>query len=283
LHTLENQLYATAPITPSEEAALLADYFRLLQSELGAADPTVKSILDGKSPEAAAEDYVAHSKIADAAERKRLAASTDAVRDSNDSMIRLVRLLDPEARKVRKNFEDHAESVLNAAKPKLAEARFAVYGAGEAPDATFTLRLSYGQVKAYEDNTGKQIPYATNFGGLYRRATGEMPYVLPKSWLAVKNSMDPNTPFDFVTTADIIGGNSGSPTVNAKGEIVGIVFDGNIEGLPNEFGYTETQARAIHVSSQAILEALRKVYHAQRLLEETGVAAAGVGAGQSHD
>lgn len=283
LRSLENQLYASAPFSAAKEVVLLSVYFRMLQSELGTADPTVKSVLDGKSPEAAAEDYLAQTKLGDVAERKRLAAGTEAVRESRDSMVRLARLLDPEARKLRKNFEDRTEATLNSVKPKLAEARFAVYGTGEPPDATFTLRLSYGQVKGNEDNRGKQVPYATNFEELYRRATGELPYVLPKSWLAAKDSLNLKTPLDFVSTADIIGGNSGSPTVNAKGEIVGIVFDGNIESLPSDFQYSETQARAIHVSSQAILEALRKVYHAERILAESVGQAAAAGAGQNHD
>jgi hypothetical protein len=267
---MQNRLYSRAPITPSLEATMLAEYFHMLQNQLGAEDPIVKSVLAGKTPEAAAQEYVAHTKLADVAERRRLAASAEAVNASNDSMIRLAKLLDPEARRLRKQYEDQVEAVFNAAKPKLAEARFAVYGPGEPPDATFTLRLSYGKVKGYEDNAGKEIPYATNFGGLYRRATGEMPYVIPKRWQAAKGDLDLNTPFDFVSTADIIGGNSGSPTVNAKGEIVGIVFDGNIEGLPSEFEYTETQARAVHVASQAILQALDRVYHAERILDEIG-------------
>ncbi len=271
LRSLENRMYAATPVTPAEEVVLLANYFRALIAELGAADPITKSVLAGRTPQAAAEYYVGHSKLADPAERKRLAASVEVSRSSDDSMVALARLLDPEARKLRKDYEDKVESVLNAAKPKLAEARFAVYGPGEPPDATFTLRLSYGQVRGYEDSAGKAIPYATKFDGLYRRATGEMPYVLPKSWIAAKGDLNLNTPFDFVSTADIVGGNSGSPTVNAKGEIVGLIFDGNIESLPNSFVYTETQARAVHVASQAILEALRKVYHAQRLLEEIGV------------
>ena len=185
-------------------------------------------------------------------------------------MIRLTRILDPEARKLRKQYEDSVEAVLNAAKPKLAEARFAIYGPGEPPDATFTLRLSYGQVKGYEDARGREIPYATDFAGLYRRATGKMPYILPQRWLEARSELDLATPFDFVSTADIIGGNSGSPTVNAKGEIVGIIFDMNIEALPDHFQYTEKQARAVHVASQAILQALDRVYGASGLLDELG-------------
>jgi V8-like Glu-specific endopeptidase len=277
LVSVEHKLYSAFPVTPSMEEVLLTDYFTLLSRELGASDPLVKTVLDGKTPAEAAKHYVAGTKLVDAAERKRLAANVEAVRASKDNMIRLVRLLDPEARRLRKEYEDATESVLNAAKPKLAEARFAVYGPVEAPDATFTLRISYGQVKGYEDAKGKEIPYATKLGGVYERATGELPYVLPKSWVEAKSKLDLDTPFDFVSTADIIGGNSGSPTVNADGEIVGIVFDGNIESLASNFEYTETQARAVHVASQAVIEALDKVYDARRILEEIGFGK-GVGA-----
>ena len=273
LVSTEHRLYADVQITPSLEETVLTTYFRMLTAELGASDPLVKQVLAGNSPERAAAGYVSHSKLADAAQRKRLASSADAVRNSDDSMIRLARILDPEARRLRKQYEDSVEAVLNAAKPKLAEARFAAYGPGEPPDATFTLRLSYGQVKGYEDSRGREVPYATDFAGLYRRATGKMPYVLPQRWLNAKSKLDLGTPFDFVSTADIIGGNSGSPTVNANGEIVGIIFDMNIEALPDHFQYTENQARAVHVASQAILQALDRVYGASRLLDELGFGA----------
>jgi hypothetical protein len=271
LASIEHRLYAPAPITNSMEAVLLANYFFVMRESLGENNEVVKKILNGSTPEQAADYYVSNTKLADVNERKRLTGSAEAGRESKDSMIELVRILDGPARQVRKQYEDHVESVLNADKPKLAEARFAAFGSGEPPDATYTLRLSYGEVKGYEDDRGKQIPYATDFAGLYKRATGKDPYNLPPSWTNAKSKLNLATPFDFVSTADIIGGNSGSPTVNAKGEIVGIVFDGNIQSLPNDFQYTETQARAIHVSSQAIFEALRKVYGADRLLDEIGV------------
>ena len=273
LRSLTNRLFAGAPITPSLESAMLADHFRAMMHEFGAEDPLVKAVLDGKTAEAAAASYVAGTKLADVAERKRLSASVEAVRASTDSMIRLARILDPEARRLDKEVLERRDAVLNAAKPKLAEARFAIHGAGEPPDATFSLRLSYGRVRAYEDSRGKEIAYATRIGGVYARATGEAPYVLPRRWLDARSRLDPKTPFDFVSTADIIGGNSGSPTVNTNGEIVGIVFDGNIESLPNHFQFSETSARAVHVSSQVILEALTKIYHADRILEEMGAAA----------
>jgi hypothetical protein len=145
-----------------------------------------------------------------------------------------------------------------------------VYGENEYPDATFTPRLTYGPVKGYIDEAGKPVPYATTFAGLYKHATGVEPFKLPQTWIDAKPSLDLNTPFDFVTTTDTHGGNSGSPTVNTKGELIGILFDGNIEGLQNRYLYTEEQARSVHVASNAIIEALRKVYHADRIVTELG-------------
>jgi hypothetical protein len=271
LASIEHKLYADAPITNTMEIAMLTDYFESMQRSLGAGDPVLRQVLNGRTPAQAADYYVSNSRLGNVAERKRLATSLEAMRASKDTMLELVRIIEGPARELRKRHEDTVESVLFSSKPKLAEARFAVFGTGEPPDATFTLRLSYGQVKGYEDAKGKDIPYATKIDGLYKRATGKDPYELPPSWIAAKPKLDLSTPFNFVSTADIIGGNSGSPTVNAKGEIVGIVFDGNIESLPNNFEYTETQARAVHVASQAVLESLRKVYSATRLLEELGI------------
>jgi hypothetical protein len=270
LASLEQQMYSPAPITNSLEELELATWFRILQKELGANDPAVKAALDGKSPEDAAHHYISTSKLQDVAERKRLAHDLEAVKKSKDGMIRLALLVDPEARKYRKEYEDKVEAVVTSSASKIAQARFAVYGANEYPDATFTLRLTYGPVKGYTGADGKQYPYATTFAGLYRHATGQDPFKLPPTWIKAKSSLDLNTPFDFVTTADTHGGNSGSPTVNTKGELIGILFDGNIESLPNRYVYTEEIARSLHVASNAIIEALRKVYHADRVLRELG-------------
>lgn len=271
LESIEHRLYAPMQITNSMETVLIESYLTIMRDEFGADDDLVKKVLNGRTPAGAAAYYVSRTKLGDAAERKRLAASVESVRASDDTMLELVRILDGPAREARKHFEDTIESVFNANVPRLAGARFAAFGAGEAPDATFTLRLSYGQVKGYEDDRGKAVPYATTFAGLYQRATGQEPYDLPPSWIKAKSKLNLATPFNFVSTADIIGGNSGSPTVNAKGEIVGIVFDGNLEGLPSNFQFTDTQGRAVHVASQAIVEALRKVYHAEGLLKELGI------------
>jgi hypothetical protein len=270
LPSVEQGMYSPAPLNSALEELILATQFHFLERELGANDPTVKAVLAGRTPEQAAHHYVSTSKIQDVAERKRLAHDLDAVKKSKDGMIQLVLILDPPARKYRKEFEDKVEAVITSSASKIAQARFAVYGANEYPDATFTLRLTYGPVKGYTNLEGKPVPYATTFAGLYKRATGKEPFELPPTWIKAKSALDLNTPFDFVTTADTHGGNSGSPTVNTKGEIIGILFDGNIEGLQNRYLYTEEQARSVHVASNAIIEALRKVYHADRVLGELG-------------
>ncbi|MDP8982292.1 MAG: S46 family peptidase [Acidobacteriota bacterium] len=270
LPSFEQQMYSTAPVNAALNAALLTDYFRDLIKYVGAGDPTVKSILVGRTPEKAAGDYVAGTKLEDVAERKRLAGSVDAVKKSEDSMIRLALLLDGPARKYRKEYEDKVDAVLSSSASRIAQARFAVYGANEYPDATFTLRLAYGPVRGYTDAQGHKMPYTTRFGGVFKRATGTEPYQLPARWLKARAALDLNTPFNFVTTADTHGGNSGSPTVDTKGEIIGILFDGNLEGLPNRYLYTEEQARSLHVASNAVIESLKKVYHADRILSELG-------------
>jgi hypothetical protein len=157
---------------------------------------------------------------------------------------------------------------------RIASYRFKVLGPGEYPDATFTPRVTFGAVKGYRDKTEAPLPFATTFGGMYHRAGKDDPYILPQRWLETKTALDLVVPFNFVSTCDVTGGNSGSPTVNQKGEIVGIIFDGNIESLPLTYLYSEEQARAVHVASQGIIEALKKVYKTPELLRELGARSA---------
>jgi hypothetical protein len=185
-------------------------------------------------------------------------------------MIELARLVDPAAREVRKTYDEKIDEPLRQAYAKIAKGRFAVTGADTYPDATFTLRLAYGVVKGYRER-GEQIPPWTTIGGTFEHSEKhgkKEPFALPQSWLAAKSKLKLDTPFNFVSTADIIGGNSGSPVVNRQGELVGIIFDGNIQSLVLDFVYTEEQARAVSVHSSGILEALRTVYRAERVADE---------------
>ena len=179
-------------------------------------------------------------------------------------------LIDPESRRIRQQFEQQVDEPLRQAYGKIANARFAVYGASVYPDATFTLRLAFGEVKGYTEE-GRQIPWATTLAGTYEHAAAhnnKEPFDLPKIWTDRKSQLNLSTPFNFVSTADFIGGNSGSPVINRQGELVGIIFDGDIESLALDYTYTDQVARAVAVHSAGILEALRKVYEADRLVME---------------
>ena len=182
----------------------------------------------------------------------------------------LARALDPFSRQMRKKWEDEVTSVERENYAKIAAARFAVEGEKVYPDATFTLRLSYGTVKGYEQNGAPVKPFTT-FGGAYAKAeerATEAAYALPKSWLDAKSALQLETPFNFVSTHDIIGGNSGSPVFNRAGEVVGLIFDGNIQSLVGNYGYSDVQSRSVSVDSRGILESLRSVYKADRLVAE---------------
>jgi hypothetical protein len=268
LPSLELQLYSTAPLYDSLEIANFTHGLAVLQEELGGANPLARKLLAGKTPAQRAEELVRGTKLQDVAERKRLAAGgLEAIQNSQDPMIVFAREVDADARALLKRYEDEIESVEQTQGTLVAKALFAARGRSVAPEATFTLRLSYGAVRGYVENKEK-IPWATDFRGLYKRATGRSPYRLPKSFVERKSALKLKTPFNFVSTNDIIGGNSGSPVVNASGEVVGLIFDGNIHQLPNRFLYREELPRAISVHSEGIREALRSVYQAKELLEE---------------
>ncbi|MBI5281335.1 MAG: S46 family peptidase [Candidatus Solibacter usitatus] len=270
LPSLEQTMYSTAPIHNSLEIAILEDYFNFAGRELGFSHPAVAAMLDGMRPDEAAKHYVETSKLADVSERKRLAGDLEAVKTSKDGMIRLALAVDQHARHLRKRYEDQVESVVTRAAGSIAQARFSVFGGDEYPDATFTLRLAYGAVRGYQDEAGRAVPFATETAGLYAKVTDQEPYTLPASWLKAKSALGPSTHFNFVTTADTHGGNSGSATLNTRGEVVGILFDGNLESLPNRFVYSDKRARSVHVASEAIVETLKKVYKADKLVKELG-------------
>jgi hypothetical protein len=238
---------------------------------LGPDHAIVKVALEGNTPEARAAELVAGTGLGDVAARKQLAAGgAAAIAASTDSMIKLARALDADARAARKRYEDNVTSVERAAYAKIAQAVFAVQGASAYPDGTGTLRLSFGAIRGYRED-GKSVPPFTNFAGLYERAgqhRSQPPYRPPARWLDRQRALNLQTPFDLVSTNDIVGGNSGSPVVNRNGELVGLIFDGNIQSLPSYFAYDDTVSRAVAVDSRAIVEALRKVYGADQLADE---------------
>ena len=271
LDSLRHRLFSPAPIYPAMEIARMTGALELDLAELGPVDPFLKIVLNGRSPKEAATEIISGTKLADPAFRKKLVDGGEAaVSASDDPMVVLQRKLDPMRREMIKWQEDNVESVEQAAGEQLGKARFAAYGKTTYPDATFTLRLSYGQVQGYPMN-GTLAPYKTTFYGLYDRATSfdfEGPFYLPSRYLENRNKLDLSTPLDFVTTNDIIGGNSGSPVINRNAEIVGLIFDGNIESLVGDFVYDGTANRAVAVHTAAMTEALRKLYEAPRLLKE---------------
>lgn len=242
-----------------------------MKEELGPNHEAVRLALGDRSPEAVAKELIAGTRLKDVAVRKALAdGGTEAITKSDDSMIRLAKQVDPIARALYERFEQEVRGVETKNGALIAKAMFKLRGTSIAPDATNTLRLSYGVVKAYTEE-GKKIPFYTTMRGLYELSEkhgGQPPYRLPARFIEKKSAVNLNTPMNFVATTDSIGGNSGSPAVNRKGEIVGILFDGNIQSLPNRFLYTEALARSVLVSGEAIIEALTHLYNARGLVDE---------------
>jgi Peptidase S46 len=268
--SLELELFSTEPIYDDYEILRLTDSLTDFASQFGANDPMVQKVLAGKSPHARAVELVSGTKLKDVAVRKDLyGKDAAALQAAHDPMLDLARLIDGPAKEARKIY-DAQEEIKKQAYAEIAKARFAIEGTGRFPDATFTLRLSYGTVRGYEQD-GKQIPAFTDFAGLYQRSAehdNKPPFDLPQRWIDKKANLNLATHFDFVSDADIIGGNSGSPVVNKDNEFVGIIFDGNIQSLVLDCIFTDTQARAVSVDSAAIIEALRKVYDAGALADE---------------
>ncbi len=271
LASLYTQMYSPAPVHELLEVNRVEGVLLFMAEMLGGEDPLVVQALGGKSPKARAEELVLGTTLKDAAARKKLVeGGSAALAESKDPMIVFWKLLDRESREMRARFEREVEAAEQAGYAKIAAAKFAVEGENTYPDATFTLRLAFGPIKGYQED-GKEIPPYTDFAGLYERyqdRKGQAGFDLPERWLRGKGRLDLTTPFNFVCGADIIGGNSGSPVVNTKGEVIGLIFDGNIQSLVGAFQYDGAQNRAVAVDSRAIIESLRKLYDAGPLADE---------------
>ena len=266
--SLTQKVTSTAPIYDEFEILTLSAALTGMRAELGPDDALVRKVFGKESPRELATRLVKGSKLRDPKVRKALFDGGDAaVSASKDAMIEFARLVEPEARAVRKSYEDDIESVVKKNAELIAKARFQVYGTSIYPDATGTLRLSFGQVRGWEE-AGRKVTPLTTLGGAFDRATGKDPFALPKSWIDNKAKLDLSTPFNFSTTNDIIGGNSGSPVVDKEGQIVGLIFDGNIHSLGGDYAYDGKDNRAVAVHSAALLETLDKIYSASRIAGE---------------
>jgi peptidase S46-like protein len=268
LPEVEQRLFSTAPIYPEYESVRLGWSLTKMRELLGADDPFVRMVLGRKSPDQLAAEWVAGTRLGDPALRKALwTGGKEAIARSDDPFIKLALAVDPAARAIRKRYEREVEAVVLKNTELIAQARFARDGTSAYPDATFTLRLSYGEVAGWSEGGRKIAPF-TDFAGAFARETGADPFALPESWRAAKGRLDPAQRFNFVTDNDIIGGNSGSPMINRAGEIVGLIFDGNIHSLGGAFWFDPRTNRAVAVHSGAILESLAKVYGASDLVRE---------------
>jgi hypothetical protein len=268
---LELELFAGEPVYAELEIRRLTSSLSLMRKQLGDADPLVKQVLAGKDPAARATELVKGSKLASVDERRRLkAGGRKAIDESDDALVRLAAMVDPESRRLRAIRDAKVDEPLLRAYADLSRILFALDGANRYPDATGTLRLSFGEVRGYADG-GRALAAWTTVGQAFEHAAAHKdidPWKLPDKWHAARQRLAGNTPLNFVSTADIIGGNSGSPTFNRRGELVGLIFDGNRHSLTDDFGYAEGPRRAIHVDARGIRELLGKVYGADALLAE---------------
>lgn len=268
LPLLRQQLLAPSPVSPELEALRLGFSLEKLVEYLGADDPVVRSVLGDESPQALADRLVRQTRLADPAFRAQLwEGGQEALERSPDPLLALARQLEPAALAVRRRYEEEVEAPARAAEENLARARFAVLGTGTYPDASFTLRLSYGAVQGWREGDREIAPFTT-LDGLYARATGQPPFRLPARWQQLRPRLDGGTRFNFTTSNDIVGGNSGSPVIDAQGRLVGLAFDGNIHSIAGDYGYDAALNRAVAVHPAAMLLALRDVYGAARLLQE---------------
>ena len=270
--SLEQDLLSEAPVYRDLERVKLADELARLVENRGGDDELVAKVLAGKGPRERAAELIDGTKLDEIDVRKRyLEGSLADIKQSDDAMISLARVLESEYRRLR-TINEELDERERQAYAKITAAVSQLQGDSGYPDATFTLRLAFGQVKHYSQD-GQRIDHATDFAGAFeheQQHAGQTDFDLPKSYHAAKDSLDLSTQLNFVCTADIIGGNSGSPVVNRKGELVGLIFDGNIQSLTSDYLYTDNQARAVSVSGVGILHALRKIYGAENLADSIG-------------
>jgi hypothetical protein len=265
---LRQQIESPAPIHAELEKTVLTWWLTKVREDLGTGDADVRALLGKRSPEEIANSIVAGTKLNQAALRARLlAGGPSAINAYHDPLMDFARILDAPARAVRTDNDDNVKAVITKNSALISRARFALEGTGAYPDATFTLRLSYGAVAGYPEN-GRTVAPTTNFAGAYAHATGRDPFMLPPRWISAEKSVDPNAQLNFVSTNDIIGGNSGSPVIGRNGEVIGLIFDGNIHSLGGDYGYDGSVNRAVSVDVTGITEALKKIYHADRLVQE---------------
>jgi len=268
---VELQLFSEAPIYDALERDRIESGLMAVAKALGGDDPVVVAMMGGVSPTDRARDLVAKTTLRDVEVRKKLiAGGPDAVKASTDPLIQLMLAIDPPSRAVRAQFEEEVDAVERSAYDKITAARFAAFGSGTYPDATFTLRLATGRVAGY-DQEGIAVGPFTTFGGMYERCDGQgnaVPFKMPDRWVRAKGRLKLDTPFNFVSTNDIIGGNSGSPVVNADGKLVGLIFDGNRYSFVWDTVFEGERGRAVSVDARGIVEALGTVYGANALVDE---------------
>ncbi len=265
---MQKEILDPKPVDAPLEELYLAFWLSKTREYLTTDDPSVKLLLDRESPEVLAARLVKETTLADVAVRKALwEGGLPAIQASADPLIRFVARTDSDARAIRQAWEARVSGPVDEAAGRLARAQFVVFGDAAYPDATFTLRLSYGKVAGWS-HQGRTVGPFTTFAGLYDRATGAEPFQLAPRWIAAQGLLNPDTVFNFVTTNDIIGGNSGSPVVNAKGEVLGAAFDGNIHSLGGNYGYDPALNRTVVVATAAATEALDKVYGRTALVKE---------------
>jgi hypothetical protein len=271
LPQLQQRLEASIPIYPELEQLTFTFGLERMREYLGPDDPLVRNVLKAGSPDTLAKDLISGTRLGDPAVRRALWDGGQAAIDaSQDPMIRLARLVDPQARVLRKQYEDEYEAVNEAASGRIAAARFKAYGTSVYPDATFTLRLNYGTVQGWKEN-GRPVEPFTYLDRLFGRATGQAPFRVPDSWQQAKDKLDLQTPFNLSTNNDIVGGNSGSALINAKGDIVGLIFDGNIHSIAGSYWVDPELNRSVAVHPAIIRAALARVYDVPAIAKELGL------------